>query len=159
VDRFGTARKPQQGSTGARFLAFAPAMTRKFRRIPGRARSALATVPPQVVPERESLSGEVPPGIRYRAREHVRRDTGARIVLLDLEAPDAPPGAPEPFRDADGMWLRYAAECETHGQRKFFAAQGAACRAVKASHQWCASCKDAVIRHHKLAGSAAPRKR
>jgi hypothetical protein len=98
---------------------------------------------------------DVPSRRGYLAREHLRRDIGSRVLVLDLAAPDAPPAAPGGFRDPDGAMLRYAADCVTHRERKYFGGYATASRAAKASHQWCAGCKTELARHHRLQSKAS----
>jgi hypothetical protein len=88
-------------------------------------------------------------------KEHLRKDIGSRVLVLDLTAPDAPRGAPAPARDGDGNQLAYVADCVTHHERKYFGAYPTACRAAKASHQWCPGCKSELARHHRLHSKAS----
>jgi hypothetical protein len=73
----------------------------------------------------------------YVITEHTRADTGALTVVLDLEAPDAPP---EGYQPEGG--LGFAIECVTHhsGPHRYATAAQAR-REAKASHKWCAGCK------------------
>jgi hypothetical protein len=97
-----------------------------------------------------------PPGTNpYVMKEHLRKDIGSRVLVLDLTAPDAPRGAPAPSRDAEGNKLQYVADCATHHERKYFGAYATAGRAAKASHQWCPGCKSALARHHRLHSKAS----
>jgi hypothetical protein len=107
------------------------------------------------VPEVPVPGGESPSTNPYVMKEHLRRDIGSRVLVLDLTAPDAPRGAPAPSRDAEGHKLQYVAECATHHERKYFGAYATACRAAKASHQWCPGCKRALARHHRLHSKAS----
>jgi hypothetical protein len=104
-------------------------------------------IPPRPVPPRPASER---PGQRYLAREHVRRDIGSRVRVLYLRAADAPPAVAEPRRDAEGVLMYYVADCITHGGSKYFRMFATACRAAKASHQWCPQCKSELIRHHRL---------
>jgi len=99
--------------------------------------------------------GEPPAAHSYVMKEHLRKDIGSRVLVLDLTAPDAPRGAPAPSRDADGNQLRYVADCVTHHERKYLGAYPTACRAAKASHQWCPGCKSELARHHRLHSKAS----
>lgn len=109
----------------------------------GRARRATATevrdpsVPAQVIPEPAGLARPEgsSPQRAFIARDHLRRDIGSHVQVLDLQAPDAPAGAPEPLRDREGILMRFAADCVTHAERKYFGGFATACRAAKASHQ------------------------
>jgi hypothetical protein len=98
---------------------------------------------------------EAPAPRTYVAREHLRRDIGSRVLVLDLAAPDAPDGAPLPPLDPDGNPMQYAADCVTHHVQKYFGAYPTACRGAKASHQWCPGCKSALARHHRLHSKAS----
>jgi hypothetical protein len=99
-------------------------------------------------------AGEAQAARAYVAREHLRKDIGSRVLVLDLTAPDAPRDAPAPGRAAQGAAELYAADCVTHHEQKFFAAYATACRAAKASHQWCPGCKRDLARHHRLHSKA-----
>jgi len=122
------------------------------------ARSEIPSAPAQVIPEPEvpdQPGGEPPAQRAYVAREHLRKDIGSRVLVLDLAAPDAPDGVPVPCRDPDGALLQYVADCITHHERKYFGAYATACRAAKASHQWCPGCKSELARHHRLHSKAS----
>jgi hypothetical protein len=103
----------------------------------------------------DKRAGEAPAARAYVAREHLRKDIGSRVLVLDLTAPDAPRDAPAPVRAARGAAVLYAADCVTHHEQKFFAAYPTACRAAKASHQWCPGCKRDLARHHRLPSKAS----
>ncbi len=64
------------------------------------------------------------------------------MLVLALDAADAPDDAPKPFLDPDGVEQRYAAQCITHDQIAFFESLRQATTAAKASHQWCDGCAD-----------------
>lgn len=116
------------------------------------ARSEIPSVPAQVIPPRpvpERPASEQA-ARRYLAREHVRRDIGSRVRVLYLHAADAPPAAAEPRPDTEGVLMYYLADCVTHGSSKYYRLFATACRAAKASHQWCPQCKSELIRHHRL---------
>jgi hypothetical protein len=131
------------------------------------ARSGIGSAPAQAVPAQAGAAqagasdtagppGAEPPAQRtYVAREHLRKDIGSRVLVLDLTAPDAPPGAPAPSRDPDGALLQFVAECVTHRERKYLCAYAPACRAAKASHHWCPGCKTELARHHRLHSTAS----
>jgi hypothetical protein len=103
----------------------------------------------------DKRAGDAAAARTYVAREHRRRDIGSRVLVLDLTAPDAPRDAPAPARAARGAAVLYAADCVTHHEQKFFAAYPTACRAAKASHQWCPGCKSELARHHRLHSKAS----
>lgn len=154
--RYSTARKQtaraQRKDDATAVGVPGPARLSTGRRRRGTARSELAIVPAEVIPEQPTPERPASAAAerRYLAREHVRRDIGSRIVLLDLEAPDVPPDAPDSFRDPGGVLMRYLVRCVSHGDRKYFGSYGAACRAVKASHLWCPDCKAGLARRHRL---------
>jgi hypothetical protein len=81
----------------------------------------------------------------YIAGEHVRRETGSRLLILDLQAPDAPEDRLRPFMDPDGAVMHFAVECLTHHTMpRYFADSAQAHRAAKTSHKWCDGCMKAV---------------
>lgn len=115
-------------------------------------RSELPIAPAEIIPDQPTPArpaGEAP-ARHYRAREHVRRDIGTRIEVLDLAAPDTPSGAPRVLPDADGTPMPFLVRCVSHGARKHFTAYSSAVRAAKASHHWCEPCKRELIAFHKL---------
>ena len=69
----------------------------------------------------------------YRILRH--RETGVRVRVLDIEAPDAP-------ASAKGEAVhRYLVECETHGIKgDSFSNAKAALRAARRSDEWCSMC-------------------
>jgi hypothetical protein len=75
------------------------------------------------------------PGYVYRILRH--RETGVRVRVLDIEAPDAP-------ASAKGEAVhRYLVECETHGVKgDSFVNPKAALRAARRSDEWCQACAD-----------------
>jgi hypothetical protein len=104
-------------------------------------------IPDQPVPARPALEA---PGRQYLAKEHVRRDIGSQIQVLDLTAPDAPAAAPPALLEPDGTSMPFLVRCLTHGPSKYFKAYSSAARAAKASHHWCEACKKELIAFHKL---------
>jgi hypothetical protein len=112
----------------------------------------LPIVPAEIIPDQPTPSRPAAeaPARHYRAKAHLRRDIGSKIEVLDLAAPDTPPGAPPVPRDADGEAMPYLALCLSHGARKHFMAYSSAVRAAKASHHWCDACKKELIAFHKL---------
>ncbi len=170
-----TTAKSQNRGDARRVVAQGPA--KPVGPVGGRARRATArsgigSAPAQAVPAQASAAqassaqagasdtagplGAEPPAQRtYVAREHLRKDIGSRVLVLDLAAPDAPAGAPVPSRDPDGVLLQFVAECVTHHERKYLCAYATACRAAKASHQWCPGCKRERARHHRLHSTAS----
>ncbi|HEY2553453.1 MAG TPA: hypothetical protein VGI64_23045 [Streptosporangiaceae bacterium] len=125
------------------------------------ARSEIPSAPAQViaprpVPERPASQRAER---HYLAREHVRRDIGSRVRVLYLRAADAPHRVPEPQRDAEGVLMYYIVDCVTHGSSKHFRLFATACRAAKASHQWCPQCKSELVHHHRLHTRPAVRPR
>jgi hypothetical protein len=120
------------------------------------ARSEIPSVPAQVIPEPAvpARPGDSAAQRAFIARDHHRRDIGSHLQVLDLAAPDAPAGAPEPFRDPEGVMMRFVAYCVTHDERKHYGGFATACRAAKASHQWCPNCKTELARHHRLHSKA-----
>ncbi len=115
-------------------------------------RSELPIVPAEIIPDLPvpSRPAAETPARHYLAKEHVRRDIGTKIAVLDLAAPDTPPGAPPVLQDADGEPMPYLVRCMTHGTQKHFMAYSSAVRAAKASHHWCDTCKKDLISFHKL---------
>jgi hypothetical protein len=118
------------------------------------ARSELPIAPAEIIPDqpapsRPALEG---PGRRYLAREHLRKDIGSQIHVLDLAAPDTPASAPPALQDQDGVPMPFLVRCLTHGASKYFTAYSSAVRAAKASHHWCEACKRELIVYHKLHG-------
>jgi hypothetical protein len=107
-------------------------------------------VPVQPVPARPAP--EAPVYHRYLAKQHVRRDIGSRIQVLDLAAPDTPANAPPPLHDQEGESVPFLVICVTHGASKHLKAYSSAVRAAKASHHWCEVCKKELIAFHKLHG-------
>ncbi len=124
------------------------------------ARSELPIAPAEIIPEQPTPARpalEAVPLRAYVAREHVRRDIGSWIQVLDLEVPGAPASAPPVLQDQDGTAMPFLVQCLTHGARKYFTAYSSAVRAAKASHHWCESCKKDVIAFHKLHSRATGR--
>ena len=81
----------------------------------------------------------------YISGEYVRRDTGSKLLILDLQAPDAPEDRLRPFMDPDGAVMHFAVECVTHHTMpRYFADSAQAHRAAKTSHKWCDGCMKAV---------------
>jgi hypothetical protein len=152
-----TTAKTQHRNDGRRVIARGMANLGNGKSRTAAARSPVLPEPAAVVPDPMvgSLPADVPSGRGYLAREHLRRDIGSRVLVLDLAAPDAPRRSAGVQRGADGRELRYAADCITHDERKYFGGYATACRAAKASHQWCAGCKTELARHHRLQSKAS----
>jgi hypothetical protein len=147
------AARAQRKTNVSRVIARGMAKARRAT-----ARSGIPSVPARVIPDPavpDLPGGEPPAAHAYIAREHLRKDIGSQVRVLDLTAPDTPHGAPAPSRDAEGKAMPYVADCVTHHQRKYFGAYATACRAAKASHQWCPGCKSELARHHKLHSKAS----
>jgi hypothetical protein len=150
-------RAPRKTSAG-RVIAQGMASLGGARARRATARSGIPSVPAQVIPDSavpDLPAGEPSAARAYVAREHLRKDIGSRVLVLDLSAPDVPPGAPAPSRDADGKAMKYVAGCVTHHEQKYFGAYATACRGAKASHQWCPGCKSELARHHRLHSTAS----
>ena len=157
-----TTAKSQNRGDARRVVAQGPVNPVGARTRRATARSGIGSAPAQAVPAQASAAqasasdppgppGAEPPAQRtYVAREHRRKDIGSRVLVLNLAAPDAPAGAPVPSRDPDGVLLQFVAECVTHHERKYLRVYATACRAAKASHQWCPGCKSELARHHRL---------
>jgi hypothetical protein len=162
-----TAARAQRTTNPSKVIAQGMANLRRAKARRATARSgippsvsaqAIPSVSAQAVPDPEvpDLPGAEPAATRaYVAKEHLRKDIGSRVLVLDLAAPDAPRGAPAPSRDADGKPMLYVADCVTHHEQKYFGAYATACRAAKASHQWCPGCKSELARHHRLHSKAS----
>lgn len=116
------------------------------------ARSELPIRPAEIIPEQPAPARPAleTPGQKYLAKEHVRRDIGSRIQVLDLAAPDTPASAPPAPQDHDGTSMPFLVRCLTHGPMKYFKAYSSAVRAAKASHHWCEACKKELTAFHKL---------
>jgi hypothetical protein len=130
------------------------------RRRRANARSELPIAPAEIIPEQPAPARptlEDVPTRHYLAREHVRRDIGSRIHVLDLAAPGAPASSPPVIQDHDGSAMPYLVLCLTHGAQKYFTAYSSAVRAAKASHHWCEPCKKDLIAFHKLHSRATGR--
>ncbi len=95
-----------------------------------------------VVPKRE--------GEPDQARERVRRDIGSHVLVFELGAPDNPPDLSEPFGDARGITMHWAARCTTHDETRYFAEHRRALQAVKTSHTWCPGCAAAVAGNRRI---------
>jgi len=153
------AARAQRTTNASRVIAQGMTSLRTAKARRATARSGIPpSVPAQVSPDPDvpgPAEGEPSAPHAYVAKEHLRKDIGSRVLVLDLAAPDAPRGAAAPFRDADGKLLRYLADCVTHHQQKHFGAYATACRAAKASHQWCPGCKSELARHHRLHSKAS----
>jgi hypothetical protein len=143
-----TTKKARHKDDQARITAHARSVGRT-----GKARERERTGDPQqvvderdqveVVPRRENAE----PG---EAREHVRRDIGSHIAVLELGAPDNPQDLTGPFRDPQGDKMRWAVRCLTHEETRYFGGHRAAIQAVKASHTWCAGCAAAVANSRRV---------
>ena len=105
-----------------------------------------------------TVADEQSPG-GYVDREHVRRDIGSHVLVLDLAAADAPADAPKPFLDPDGAEQRFAAQCISHDQVAFFGSLRQATTAAKASHQWCSGCSDLLSGTAKVHSKARAQQR
>jgi hypothetical protein len=117
------------------------------------ARSELPIRPAEIIPDQPVPARPAPeaPGYhQYLAREHVRRDIGSQIQVLDLAAADTPASAPPPLKDHEGASVPFLVRCLTHGASKHFKAYSSAVRAAKASHHWCEACKRELISFRKL---------
>jgi hypothetical protein len=154
-----STRKASRKDDGARVTAHAMSQGRSAKaqgqlKHPGSpetaAESAAAQVP--TVAEEQSSGG-------YVDREHVRRDIGSHVLVLDLAAEDAPEDAPKPFLDPDGVEQRYAAQCISHDQIAFFESMRQAVTAAKASHQWCTGCAQLLSGTAKVHSKAREQQR
>ncbi|HET9171773.1 MAG TPA: hypothetical protein VFN97_20215 [Actinospica sp.] len=104
-----------------------------------------------VVPRRDGEPGE--------AREHVRRDIGSHVVVFELGAPGNPEDLGAPFRDPQGVEMRWAVRCLTHEETRYLGHHRAAIQTVKASHTWCAGCAEAVANSRRVRHRARTRLR
>lgn len=83
----------------------------------------------------------------YRILRH--RETGVRVRVLDVEAPDAPASI-----KGDAVH-RYLVECETHGIKGgSYANAKAALRAARRSDEWCQMCAGLMIAKPKVRNRA-----
>ena len=153
-----SSRKARRKDDGARVTAHAMSQGRSGK-AQGRLNSpdspdADNTVTFQVptVAEEESSGA-------YVNREHVRRDIGSHVLVLDLDAADAPADAPQPFLGPDGVEQHYAAQCISHGQIGFFGSLRQATVAAKSSHQWCDGCGDLLSGASKIRSKAHAQQR
>jgi hypothetical protein len=151
-----TTARAQRKDDGQRAIAQGTANTGSARARRATARSEIPSVPAQVIPDpagpgQQQVSSAQHP---YLARDHLRRDIGSRLQVLSLQAPDAPDGSAKPFRDPEGILMQFVAYCVSHDERKYFGGFATACRAAKASHQWCPACKASLARHRRLSSKA-----
>jgi hypothetical protein len=92
-------------------------------------------------------------------RERIRRDIGSHVLVFEIGAPDNPDDiAAEPFGDARGINMHWAARCTTHDETRYFAEHRRALQAVKTSHTWCPGCAAAVAASRRIHKSRAQRK-
>lgn len=117
-------------------------------------------------PAAEAKDQRVPevPGKREaepdQARERVRRDIGSHVLVYELGAPGNPADIhAEPFGDARGITMHWAARCITHDQTRYFAEHRRALQAVKTSHTWCPGCAAAVAASRRIHKSRGQTKR
>ncbi len=91
-----------------------------------------------------------------QARERVRRDIGSHVLVFELGAPDNPEDlSSEPFGDARGITMHWAARCTTHDETRYFAEHRRALQAVKTSHTWCSGCAAAVAANRRTHSNRA----
>lgn len=115
-------------------------------------------------PAPEAMDQRVPEVPRHDAapagaRERVRRDIGSHVLVFELGGPENPEDlAPEPFGDARGITMHWAARCTTHDETRYFAEHRRALQAVKTSHTWCPGCAAAVASSRRIHKSRAGRR-
>jgi hypothetical protein len=118
----------------------------------GKAKDALLENEEPAVEAKDQRVPEVPKhdGEPDRARERVRRDIGSHVLVYELGAPDNPDDIAEPFGDARGIKIHWAARCTTHDVTRYFAEHRRALQAVKTSHTWCPGCAAAVAASRRI---------